>query len=101
MTDKTPLEVNISGTSLGTSSCILNFHRTVVDGYKEPIQDAKLIYGVAVHKYIDIMFKSGGHIPSARAEAIRVFDIPKNDSNKQPHLSDRKSTRLNSSHRCT
>lgn len=89
MTDKTPLEVNISGTALGTSSCILNFHRTVVDGYKEPIQDAKMVYGVAVHKYIDIMFKSGGHIPSARAEAIRVFDIPKNDSNKQPHLSDR------------
>jgi hypothetical protein len=89
MTDKPPLEVNISGTALGTSACILNFHRTVIDGYKEPIQDAKMVYGVAVHKYIDIMFKSGGHIPSARAEAIRVFDVPKNDSNKSLHLSDR------------
>ena len=89
MNDKPPIEINISGTALGTSGCILNFYRTVVEGYKEPVQDARIVYGVAVHKYIDIMFKSGGHIPSARAEAFRVFDIPKIDDKRSPHLSDR------------
>lgn len=82
------LELNISNTALGTSGCMLALKRTIVDGYVEPAQDSNLVYGVAVHKYIDTMYKTNGHIPTAREEALKAFNIPKNNKSKQMHLSD-------------
>lgn len=83
------IELNLSQTALGKSACILNLYRTVVQGYKEPAESANIVYGEAVHKYIDIMYKTRGHIPTAREEALKVFDVPKVDKPKQLHLSDR------------
>jgi hypothetical protein len=83
------IDINLDSTALGSAGCILNLHRTVVDGYTEPIRDAKLIYGVAIHKYIDMMYKTKGHIPTARAEAKLAFSVPKADfRGKSPHLMD-------------
>lgn len=82
--------VNLDATALGSSGCILALQRTVVQGLKEPIMGASLIYGVAVYKYIDTMYKTKGHIPTAREEALRAFRIPKISAKKSDHLLDEK-----------
>lgn len=80
------LLVNIDSTSLGDSSCILKFYRTVIGsinndnqsegGYKS-LPNASMMYGVAVHKFIDTMYRTNAHYPTARVEAERVFNSPK------------------------
>jgi hypothetical protein len=87
-TDSLPVEINISSSALPTTTCLLNFYRTVVEGYKEPAQKSNLVYGTALHKYIDTMYKTKGHIPTARVEALKAFNVPKIDNRKSPHLSD-------------
>ena len=83
------IEINLSSSALGHAGCILNLHRTVVEGYKEKAQTSRLVYGTAVHKYIDTMYKTGGHIPTAREEAVKVFtNTPMIDDRKSMHLSD-------------
>jgi hypothetical protein len=82
-------EINLSSSGLGHAGCILNLHRTVVEGYKETAISSRLIYGTAFHKYIDVMYKTGGHIPTAREEAVKVFtSIPMIDDRKSLHISD-------------
>lgn len=83
------LTINLDATALGSSGCILALYRTVVLGLKEPAMGASLIYGVAVHKYIDTMYKTKGHIPTARDEALKAFRVPK-IGNKSTHLEDEK-----------
>ena len=79
---------NISATALGKSACILNFQRTVAEGYKEKSFPARMIYGIAGHKFIETMFKKED-IKLAVEEAKRVFHaIPREDDKKSPHLSD-------------
>jgi hypothetical protein len=91
------IEINIDATALGSSGCILKLLRTVVGevsdpskgGYKE-LTGAAAIYGVAVHKFVDTMYKTGGHYPSARVEAEKVFALPKIVDSKKAYLSDPK-----------
>jgi len=85
----TPLEINLSSSALGHSGCMLNLWRTVVDGYKEKVMASRMVYGIGVHKFVDVMYKTKGHIPTAREEAIRAFNaIPKKDDKRSLHLSD-------------
>ena len=84
------IDINIDSTSLGTSACILNFKRTVIDGYKST-PGASMIYGVAMHKFIDTMYKTSGNFPLARDAALRSFDVKKlAPSDRQSHLADPK-----------
>jgi hypothetical protein len=92
------LIINIDSTSLGHSSCILDFYRTVVGsvaesgqptgGYKELLNGPELTYGVAVHKFIDVAYKTGGQLPIARKYALDAFKIPTRDHPKKPYLRD-------------
>ncbi len=85
-----PLELNLDSTALGNSGCILALKRTIIDGYTEQLPGANLIYGVAVHKFIDIMYKTRGDYKVAKEEALRSFDIPKHEPSRQSkHLMDR------------
>lgn len=93
------LELNLDSTVLGTSGCILNLKRNVLGeivegkatgGYREKLNGASLVYGIAVHKFIDVMYKTGGHYPTARAEAEKSFLIPKLENRKSPWLCDPK-----------
>lgn len=90
------VEVHIDSTLLGTSACIKCFYLTgigslsetnqPVGGYKT-IPKSVMVYGVAGHRYIDVMFKTGGHIPTARAECLKAFNVPKeSDNGKYPKL---------------
>ena len=92
--------INIDSTSLGKSSCILNFYRTVVGsinpetnqsegGYREKAMNPSMVYGIGLHKFIDVMYKTKGHIPTARTEANKLFnEIPKYNDEKKLWLSD-------------
>jgi hypothetical protein len=81
------LNINLSQSALSKANCMLNLKRTVIDGYKE-LPSSNIVYGEAVHKFRHIMFQSKGHIPSARKFALEVFNQPKIDKPKSPHLSD-------------
>lgn len=97
------IEVNLDSTALGTSGCILNLVRTVIGdlpsdneselinhsgAYRERAMGAALVYGIAVHKFIDTMFKTGGHIPTAKKEASLAFALPCIPDKKKPWLRD-------------
>jgi len=83
------LEINLSSSALGHAGCVLNLHRTIAEGYKEKAMASRMIYGVGFHKFTDVMYKTGGHIPTARDEAIKAFaSIPRIDDRKSMHLSD-------------
>jgi len=83
-----PLKIKLSSTALGKGACSLNFYRTVVQGYREPAIPARLVYGIAVHKFIDTAFKSKGDIKLALTKCEEAFALPKIDDPRSMHLSD-------------
>lgn len=84
----TKIIINLSNTALGTMSCILKFHRTVIDGYKT-LPSAKIVYGVAIHKFIDHMYKSGGEdVAGAILACRKAFNIPKIEETKSRHINE-------------
>src|ERR1017187_1502891 len=92
------LTINLDSTALGSSACILNLYRTIVGsldsngqsegGYRELQMGSSLVYGVAVHKFIDTMYKTRGTYPKARKLALESFNLPKKDNPKSLWLSD-------------
>jgi len=82
------ITINLSQSALGYHGCILEFKRTAIDGYYT-LPSSQIVYGEAIHKYRHIMFQTGGHIPTAREEAIKVFNQPKTlPSSRSGHLAD-------------
>lgn len=85
------LTLNIDSTSLGSSPCILNYIRTIVGDPNEPekgayrqlVNNVNLNYGIAIHKFLDVMYKTRGHYPTAKDEAIGWFT-------SNPHIPDKK-----------
>ena len=78
--------INIDASSLSQSSCLLSWYRTVYLGYREPATSSAIVYGQAVHKYIDSMFKYRGDLKKSREEMQKVFNRPKHSSSKKAHL---------------
>ena len=72
---------------MGKATCSLNLYRTVIEGYKEPAMAARIIYGIAVHKFVDTMYKTG-EVVQAVVAAKKAFSLPKIDDKKSLHLSD-------------
>lgn len=93
----TKLELHIDSTALGNSGCILKFIRSIIGEPSKPelgayrtVPKASMIYGVAVHKFRDVMFKTKGHFPTARKEAELVFNLPKRADPKKEWQTDPK-----------
>lgn len=84
------ITISLSSSALSYAGCILAFKRVVLDGLKEHASSSNIVYGEAVHKYIDLMFKTNGHIPTAMAGAARVFNQPKIGKTKSPQLDDQR-----------
>lgn len=82
------ITINLSSSALSLSGCLRSFKYTVIDGYKEPSDSANIIYGEAIHKFVDVMYKTDGYIPLAREAAMRTFDRSKVHKDRQMHLSD-------------
>lgn len=94
----TPITINLDSTSLGSSGCILDLVRTLVGdvsapelgAYREKTLGPSLVYGIAVHKFIDTMYKTGGNFPLARDSAKKSFAIPCYSDEKKKWLRDEK-----------
>lgn len=86
MSEKTIIRINAS--SLRNSTCMLRWYRQIVQGYYQPNKDAKAVYGVGVHTYIDSMYKTGGHVGISRDKALAVFNVPKWPVKQQQWLED-------------
>jgi len=82
------LTINLDSTVLSHSKCIRALKWKVLDGYTEPVQSSAIIYGVAVHKYIDTMFRTKSNYEAAKEAAIKAFNIPKQGKKRMEHLED-------------
>jgi len=82
------IQINIDASSLSSAACVLHWKRVVVDGYREKVSGASLVYGSAVHKYIDMMYQTKGNIALARNAAYEVFRRPKIQTSDNYHLLD-------------
>ena len=80
--------IRINASSLKESTCMLRWHRTIIQGYKQPKQSAAVMYGVAVHAFINAMFKTDGRLDLARKAALHEFRKPKYEDLKSRHLND-------------
>lgn len=93
--------INLDSTALGNATCERALYLTVIGsidpktnqsegGYKT-LMPASAIYGVALHKYIDLMYKTRGRIDIARQGALISFNRPKLQPGKtQQWLDDEK-----------
>lgn len=80
--------LNLNASSLPYTNCIKRWYLTTVSGYRERQFGAALVYGLSIHKFVDLMYKTRGHTPTAREAMLRVFRQPKWDNKKSIHLSD-------------
>lgn len=100
-----PIEFNLDSTALGSSACILDLVRTVigelpnpavvsstesVGAYRERAMNIELVYGIAVHGFIDTMYKTGGHYPTAKMVAEKLLLLPNNPNKKKLWMNDPK-----------
>jgi hypothetical protein len=87
------LTINMDATSLGHSACILDLYRTIVGsvdsegksagGYRDKLAGVSMVYGIAVHKFIDTAFKTKGDLTLARKHAHKMFnEIPTQEAGK-------------------
>lgn len=94
--------IKLSATALGTSACMLRFHRTlgignVIGGYRPHASAARMVYGIAGHKFIDAMYKSNIGKPFEQYSPLmailamkKAFALPKIDDPKSAWWSDPK-----------
>ncbi len=83
---KQSIKLNASG--LKPTTCMYNFWNVLIEGYKTERSAAKMVYGIAVHKFIDTMFQTQGNLGKARDAALVAFRKPKALDNKSKHMND-------------
>lgn len=69
--------IRIDASSLKSSACPLAWHRIVVDGYREDINNNDIEFGTAVHIFLQTMCKSNGNFAIAIREAQEYFTTTK------------------------
>ena len=94
------IEINIDSTVLSAAGCIKQLILKTVGtiengeptgGYKERGVPIKMGYGICVHKFIDVMYKTGGHYPEATKACLDMYNSLALVHQKQAaHLSDTK-----------
>lgn len=80
--------IRINASSLRNSTCMLRWYRQIIQGYYQPNKDAKAVYGIGVHAYIDSMYKTGGHVGISREKALAAFRVQKWPVKQQAWLED-------------
>lgn len=90
------LEINLDSSSLASASCIRDYKYTTIgdvlappDGAYVSTPDSVMVYGVAVHKFIDTMYKTG-EIGLARRASLAAFNVFKVSDDKKLWLDDPK-----------
>lgn len=90
------LEINLDSSSLSAASCIRDYKYTTIGDILSPaegayvsVPDSVMVYGVAVHKFIDTMYKTG-EIGLARKASLAAFNMHKISDDKKLWLDDPK-----------
>lgn len=90
------LEINLDSSSLSAASCIRDYKYTTIGDVLKPdegayvsVPDSVMVYGVAVHKFIDTMYKTG-EIGLARRASLAAFNVHKISDDKKLWLDDSK-----------
>lgn len=74
----TKLTIHIDASSLRLSSCILAFYRTVIEGYRSPINSADIEFGSSFHLFRKTYEENGKEELTAIAAATKYLkSIPK------------------------
>jgi len=95
------ITINLDSTVLAASGCIRHLILRTIGtldeqgqpsgGYKEHSQGVKLVYGICVHKFIDVMYKTGGNYGEAAKGCIEMYNsLSIIHDKKSAHLSDTK-----------
>jgi hypothetical protein len=72
---------------MGSSTCSRHIYKQIIEGVKEKYSTAAKVYGIAFHKFTDVMYKTGNPTLAVLA-AKKAFAIPKHDNKKSMWLSD-------------
>lgn len=80
--------IKVNASSLPWMTCKYRWWLHVMQGWKAPRNKSSVQYGVAVHKFIDSMYKSGGNYAVALEAGKVSFNVPKIDDRRSNHLSD-------------
>ena len=81
--------IRVNASSLKESTCMLRWTNTILHGYHGCASSAAAVYGVAIHKYVDTMFKTDGDMRLARDRMLAAFRVPKFPAGKNSqHLED-------------
>lgn len=81
------LIVNVNASSLRYAHCLRAWYATIVSGYVQPVFSDKIVYGIALHKFIDTMYKTGDMM-KAKDAGLAEFRQKKLMDDKAQHLSD-------------
>ena len=81
------IHLNVDATSLTGSSCMFRWKSQILDGLREPKMSCDVVYGIAVHAFVDEMYQSGD-MGRAVAALKKAFAIPKYDKPDKKHMSD-------------
>jgi hypothetical protein len=80
-------KILLSATALGAGNCGLAFYRKVVKGYRPPQMSPRVRYGIAGHKFIDVVYKTGD-LRLAKQAAEKAFTLPVFEQKSTEHLCD-------------
>lgn len=78
--------IKIDASSLKESACDLKFWNIVVEGYTTELVPNDMQYGTAVHKFVEVMFRSGGDFKSAVNAARTLYIKPCIIKKNKQHL---------------
>jgi hypothetical protein len=83
-----PITIRLSSTALGKAACIKNLYLSIVEGYRPKLMPCRIVYGIAIHKFIHVAFQTDD-IPKALDAGLKAFRLPKDDPPRnQQHLAD-------------
>lgn len=77
----------LSSTAMGSLPCSRKLYKKTIEGVRPKFMSARIVYGIACHKFFDVMYKTGDPVKAVLA-CKKAFALPKNDDKKSLHLSD-------------
>lgn len=80
--------IRIDASSLKTAACMLAFYRTVIDGYKYPVNNNDMEFGSAGHIFLKYMCETKGNVGIALPKSREYFETTKMVVKKQKQYMD-------------
>lgn len=82
------LTIHVDASALKESSCMLRFYRTVVEGWREPLQNNDVEFGSALHLFVATMKRTGGNYAAAVKAAQERYRVPMNMKPRKAYMTE-------------